>query len=214
MRLLRVPLLAACAFALSASHASAATIFTASITTDQESVPINPTLTTGGPRPIAFGTATFTLNDAQTALSFTATIFNIDVTGAQTSDTNDNLTAAHIHGGGSFPPANNPVVWGFFGSPFNNNNPNDGVLTPFASGVGGTFTGTWDVGEGQNTTLTAQLPNLFAGRTYINFHTTQFGGGEIRGAILNSVPDGGASAALLGFACVGLLALRRKTTRR
>ena len=30
-------------------------------------------------------------------------------------------------------------------------------------------------------TLTAQLPNIRAGRAYINFHTNQFAGGEIRG---------------------------------
>src|SRR5204862_2051921 len=33
------------------------------------------------------------------------------------------------------------------------------------------------------TTLAAQLPNILAGRSYINFHTRQFGGGEIRGQI-------------------------------
>jgi hypothetical protein len=55
-------------------------------------------------------------------------------------------------------------------------------------GVGGTFSGTWNLTEGNATTLTAQIPNILAGRSYINFHTTQFGGGEIRGAI-TAVPD-------------------------
>ena len=36
-------------------------------------------------------------------LAFTATIFNIDVTGTQTPDPFDNLLAAHIHVGA--PPA-------------------------------------------------------------------------------------------------------------
>src|SRR5205807_6051044 len=71
--------------------------------------------------------------------------------------------------------------WGFFGSPFNDNNPDDHVVTPFGSGAGGTFTDKWDDPEGNATTLTAQLPNIRAGRAYINFHTTQFPGGEIRG---------------------------------
>ena len=35
--------------------------------------------------------------------------------------------------------------------------------------------------EGNGTTLAAQLTNLTTGHAYINFHTTQFGGGEIRG---------------------------------
>src|SRR5882762_6194235 len=76
----------------------ASTILSANLTNAQENPPTVPTLTGGGgPRPASFGTATFTLNDAQTAMTFTATIFNIDFTGSQTADTNDNLLAAHIH---------------------------------------------------------------------------------------------------------------------
>jgi hypothetical protein len=115
-------------------------------------------------------------------MTYTATINNIDVTGSQTSDANDNLIAAHIHASASVTPTTNgPVVWGFFGTPFNDNNPPDEVVTPFISGVGGTFSGKWDTPEGNDTTLTAQLANLKEGRAYINFHTTQFPGGEIRG---------------------------------
>jgi hypothetical protein len=77
---------------------------------------------------------------------------------------------------------NGPVVWGFFGTPFNDNNPNDAVSTPFgAFQVGGNFSGKWDQPEGNGTVLLAQLPNIRAGHAYINFHTSQFGGGEIRG---------------------------------
>jgi hypothetical protein len=113
-----------------------------------------------------------------------ATINNIDVGNAQTADTNDNLAAAHIHAGPLVQPGvNGPVVWGFFGAPFNDNNPNDSVNTPFSGSVGGTFSGKWDAPEGNATTLAAQLSNLREGRAYINFHTVQFGGGEIRGNI-------------------------------
>jgi len=115
-------------------------------------------------------------------MTFTATINNLDFTGSQTSDTNDNLVAAHIHAGPTVSPTvNGPVVWGFFGTPFNDNNPNDVVNTPFASGVGGTISGKWDAPEGNGTTFAAQLSNLKEGRAYINFHTVQFPGGEIRG---------------------------------
>ena len=77
-------------------------ILTANITHAQEPPPsgLAPTLTsTGAPRPLSFGAATFTLNTTpgQQTLTFSATIFNIDVTGAQTPDTFDNLVAAHIH---------------------------------------------------------------------------------------------------------------------
>jgi hypothetical protein len=75
------------------------------------------------------------------------------------------------------------VVWGFIGLPFNDTNPTDTVVTPFADGVGGTVTSKWDLTEGNNTTLAAQLANILAGRTYINFHTRRFPGGEVRGQI-------------------------------
>jgi len=165
------------------------TILFANLTTSQEVPPTVPTTATGAPRPISFGTATFVLNTAQTAMTFSATIFNIDFTGTQTTDINDNLVAAHIHAGPAVAPGvNGPVVWGFFGTPFNDNNPNDVVNTPFATGVGGTISGKWDAPEGNATTLTAQVANILGGHSYINFHTNQFTGGEIRGAI-NVVPE-------------------------
>jgi uncharacterized protein (TIGR03118 family) len=157
-------------------------LFVVSLTNSQEVPPTTPTLSGGGARPASSGTARFQFNPAQTAMTFTATINNIDVTGSQTADANDNLLNAHIHAGASVAPGvNGPVVWGFFGAPFNDNNPNDASNTPFSSGVGGTFRGKWDAPEGNGTTLAAQLSNLRQGRAYINFHTTQFTGGEIRG---------------------------------
>jgi hypothetical protein len=118
-------------------------------------------------------------------MTFNATITNLDFS-SQTADANDNLLNAHIHAGPTVAPGvNGPVVWGFLGSPFNDNNPNDQVFTPALTGIGGTVSGKWDTPEGNNTTLTAQLPNLKQGRAYINFHTTQFTGGEIRGNFPN-----------------------------
>lgn len=186
---------------LTSSSAYSASILMADITTSQEPGVITPTTTGGAPRPTPFGTGVFTINDAMTSMSFTATIFNIDVTGTQTADMNDNLSAAHIHAGPASGPATFPVVWGFFGAPFNNNNPMDGGLTPFVGSVGGTFTGTWDAPEGNNTTFAAQLANILAGRAYVNFHTVQYGGGEIRGT-LTPEPSTALLAipALLGFA--------------
>jgi uncharacterized protein (TIGR03118 family) len=159
-------------------------LFNVSLTNSQEVPPTNPTTTTGGARPASFGTAQLQFNSAQTAMTLSATINNIDLGGAQTADTNDNLTNAHIHAApGVGPGVNGPVVWGFFGSPFNDNNPNDQVFAPFSSGVGGTFKGKWDAPEGNGTTLAAQLTSLRTGHAYVNFHTAQFGGGEIRGNI-------------------------------
>ena len=181
----RANLLVSSLFLAGAAAAHASIILTANLTNANENPPTNPTTSTGAPRPASFGTASFLINDAMTSMTFTATIFNIDVTGTQTPDANDNLIAAHIHAATLVTPTTNaPVVWGFFGTPFNDNNPNDFLMTPFSTGVGGTFSGKWDLPEGNNTTLTAQLPNILSGNSYINFHTTQFGGGEIRGALV------------------------------
>jgi CHRD domain-containing protein/PEP-CTERM motif-containing protein len=84
-------------------------------------------------------------------------------------------------------------------------------MTPFATGVGGTFTGKWDLPEGNNTTLTAQLDNILNGRTYINFHTVQYGGGEIRGNII-AVPEP-SSVVLLAVVCAGLMGVCWKRRR-
>jgi hypothetical protein len=201
-------------FALTLGSAGAhADIFLhANLTNAAENPPVAPTTAIGAPRPASFGTADFVLNTAQTSLSFTATIFNIDFTGAQTTDTNDNLVAAHIHASPTVTPTTNGgVVWGFFGAPFNDNNPNDVVFTPFATGVGGTISGKWDGPEGNNTTLTAQLPNILSGHSYINFHTTQFAGGEVRGNI-GAVPEPSIWAMMiLGFAGIGFMAYRRRS---
>jgi len=153
------------------------------LTNSQEVPPTNPTTTGGARRPASFGAARFQLNGAGTAMTLNGTVNNLDFTGSQTADTNDNLTNAHIHAGPSVTPGvNGPVVWGFIGSPFNDNNPNDANVTPGGVGsVGGSFSGKWDAPEGNGTTLAAQLDNLKNGRAYINFHTSQFGGGEIRG---------------------------------
>jgi uncharacterized protein (TIGR03118 family) len=158
--------------------------FIVKLTNAQENPPTFPTTTGGARRPASFGTATFNMNTAQTQMTFTATINNIDFTGSQSTDTNDNMVAAHIHASASVTPTTNgPVVWGFFGAPLNDNNPNDVVNTPFSGvgNVGGTISGKWDPPEGNGTTFAAQLTNLKTGHAYINFHTTQFGGGEIRG---------------------------------
>src|SRR5437762_8913018 len=89
------------------------TFFFANLTNSQENPPTNPVTSTGAPRPASFGFATFRLNDAMTAMTFTATVFNIDFTASQTTDTNDDLIAAHIHAGPTVTPTTNgPVVWG------------------------------------------------------------------------------------------------------
>jgi hypothetical protein len=214
MRRLFAVLLVPLVVLVGSARASADTILFANLTNSQEVPPVVPTTSTGAPRLASFGTATFTLNDAQTALTLTASIFNIDVTGSQTADINDNLAAAHIHASAlAVPGVNAGVVWGFFGTPFNETNPNDVVVLPFPIGfptAGGIFFGKWDLTEGNNTTLAAQLPFILGGTSYINFHTTQFGGGEIRGQI--SVVPEPSTMLLVALPAAGLI--RRRWRQR
>jgi glucose/arabinose dehydrogenase len=130
----------------------------------------------------AKGFAAFFLNREMTALTFIVTVTGLDFTGTQTADPGDDLLAAHIHAPAPR-GANAGVRFGFIGTPFNDTNPTDTVVTPFANGVGGTVFSKWDLAEGNNTTLAAQLPSILAGQSYINFHTRRLPGGEIRGQI-------------------------------
>src|SRR5204863_10006829 len=59
--------------------------FIVNLTNSQEVPPTNPTLSGGGRRPSSYGTARFVFNAADTAMTMTATVNNIDVTGAQTA---------------------------------------------------------------------------------------------------------------------------------
>ena len=196
-------LTAAVVFALALPAAHAATTFTANLTGAQE-VPV-----TGLPG--ASGTATFVLNDAQNALAFHATVNGIDFTGNQTpGNTADNLVNAHIHAPGA-PGVAAPVVWGFIGTPFNDTNPTDVVVSPFANGVGGIVSATWNAAEGNNTTLAAQLPSILAGNAYINFHTTGFPGGAVRGQIVVAAIPEPFTLALMG---AGLLVTGGAARRR
>ena len=205
-----VPLLALTLGA--AGTADAQQTFVAFMTNAQETPPAVPTFSDGTPRPASFGFASFTLSPDQSSLTFVATIHNIDFTGTQTTDPNDNLTAAHIHGSAADVATTRPVVWGFFGTPFNDLNSSSAAnCQAMATGVGFTCSATWDMAEGNGgTTLTAQLPNIFAGRTYLNFHTNQFPGGETRGAIM--VTPEPATVALLGSGLLGLamVGIRRR----
>lgn len=168
---------------------SAATLFQATLSGDQEVPPVSTT---------ASGTASLTLNDAQTRLEINIQLSGLDLDGNQTPGTGDDVTGAHIHTAPA--GSNGGVVFGFI-SPNSDTN-GDLIVDP----VAGTIFSGWDLTEGNNTTLGDQLVNLFAGGLYINVHTNAHLGGEIRGQIV-PIP---AAFWLFGSGLLGLVGMARR----
>ena len=81
------------------------------------------------------------------------------------------------------------------------------VIIPLTSDLGvtaGSFSGSGLV-------PLANVPDVLAGLTYVNVHSTVFPGGEIRGQIVGlAVPDAGSSLALFTIALASLAPFRRK----
>ncbi|MCO6440750.1 MAG: CHRD domain-containing protein [Nitrococcus mobilis] len=176
------------------NHAQAVMVFEANLSGDQEVPPVTS---------LASGSAELALNDAQTELAILISLAGLDLDGNQTPGVNDDdVVAAHIHRA----PAgtNGDVVFGFI-SPNNDTN-NDLVIDAAA----GTIFSVWDLGEGNSTTLAAELPNLLNEGLYLNIHTPSFPGGEIRGQILPVVAI--SEPAIFALFGVGLFGLSLSAT--
>jgi hypothetical protein len=90
--------------------------------------------------------------------------------------------------------------------------PNTTVTLLPGGQVGGMVTSTWDLDEGNaGRTLQTQIPNILEGRAYINFHTVQFGGGEVR-ANFTPIPEPGT--VLLLYSGLGLVLYRARRWKR
>lgn len=102
-----------------------------------------------------YGTGTFLLNTAQTQISYSITF----------SDLITPMTAAHIH---NAPEGSNGSVK---------------LNLAGAGATSGTLAGLWTTTQPTQPLTSTLLTELFAGKLYINIHTSTFPGGEIRGQI-------------------------------
>lgn len=155
-------------------------------------------------------TLTAILNGAQenppisTPASGTATVQINVATGAwgvdlSYSGLSSNVTVSHIHRAAA--GVNGPVIIGLDGIALSGGRPSWALITP---GPGSQSFSTGGFVNAPFPFPAAEIPNLLNGLTYFNVHTTNNGGGEIRGQIIPAP----ASAALLGLA--GVVATRRR----
>jgi hypothetical protein len=179
-----------------ASSAGAATVFSASLTGDQEVPPVTSS---------AFGSAELMLNDDMDALSYDLTISGLDFGGFFTPDTDDNITGVHIHNGDV--GTNGPVVFGMF----NPTHDFDDLMVSFPSPGVVKMTGTWDAADtvGGADPLNTQLNDLLDGGLYFNVHTVGNPSGEIRGQI-TAIPEPSSFAFMLASVSGVALCYRRR----
>lgn len=142
----------------------------------------------------ASGVARFEFNDALTEMTYSLEVFDIS-----------NVTMAHIH----LAPlgVNGPVILWLYPSA-----PPAELIPGLFNGLlaSRTVTAADLVGLLAGESLTALYDEMVAGNTYVNVHTRQFPGGEIRGQIQRVSEPG--TMVILGLGLAALAVMRRRRT--
>jgi len=103
------------------------------------------------------------------------------------------------------------------------------TFTGFPTGVtSGTYDHTFDLtlvtsynpafvtanGGTASSAESALVSAMMAGKSYLNIHTTEFPGGEIRGFLAKNVPENSATAGLFALGMLGTIAFHRQQCTR
>lgn len=86
----------------------------------------------------------------------------------------------------------------------------DTVPFNYVGTTAGTIIGDWRFDDATNPLTEIFAQELIDGNFYINIHTNNFNGGEIRGQLTNSVPEPSALIGLSLVAGLGLLSQKRR----
>jgi len=193
--------------------AQAFEIFRAVMTEEQE-VPVG-SITGEG----SSGLATFRLNDAGTQLTYDVQLSGLDMSLVKTTAPNVGLTPTPLPGGlannvmfrmhihEQFAGVNGPIVFGMIDQSLALLDDPQIVIDATNLHV----TGTWDLNEGApGFSLGGEIQKraLQDGGLYINVHTVDHAGGEVRGQIIPVVEP--TSLALLGLGLLGIAGIRRR----
>ncbi len=215
-RLLTVGLATLSGLMLVQTAAEAATFYTTTATGDQEPTPVVTNAT---------GTGTFVLNDAGTALSYSIMVSGLNfipraacsptTPGCAAPTNQDEVTIMHFHN--QIAGVNGPVVFDFIRGNGTAADP-DRVITAISS-TQALITGVINAGVDPFTTAISPftgaaldfnsfIAQLNAGNIYLNIHSVEFPGGEIRGQV---VPE---PVSTLGFLALGALGVGLKLKGR